>query len=29
MTDVKSAGSLDGMSIPTIKPVSTYTDFSG
>jgi hypothetical protein len=28
MTDVKSAGSLDGMSMPTIKPVSTYTGFN-
>ena len=25
MTDLKRAGSLDGMSMPTIKPVSTYT----
>jgi hypothetical protein len=29
MTDLKSAGSLDGMSMPTIKPVSTYTRFNG
>ena len=29
MTDVKSAGSLDGMSMPTIKPASTYTGFNG
>jgi hypothetical protein len=25
MTNLKRAGSLDGMSMPTIKPVSTYT----
>ena len=28
MTNLKSAGSLDGMSIPIIKPVSTYTNFN-
>ena len=28
MTDLKSAGSLDGMSMPTIKPVNTYTTSS-
>jgi hypothetical protein len=27
-TDLKSDGSLDGMSMPTIKPVSTYTSFN-
>jgi len=28
MTNVKSAGSLDGISIPTIKPVSTSASFN-
>ena len=28
VTNLKSAGSLDGISIPTIKPVSTYASFN-